>query len=165
MTTDNDRDAGTSRGGPLSKIDGPTALKYGKWALMGLGGLVLVKMVAGILLSPLGLLALAGAGGFAWWKFGRGTEAKPLDGAEPADVVARPTAAPASPPPAARPAERAPILLPPIAPEPVAEAETELDALSLPTPDAPKPPPVELPSFAKDELAEFDRMLAALDDE
>ncbi len=131
--------------GALSKIDGPTALKYAKWGLMGLGGLVVVQVVAGVLLSPIGLLAAAGAGGFAWWKLGRGSSERVIT--------------PPPPEQAAVPASSPPVTAPAPAPAPAA-------ATPAPAP-APAPPraPAALPDFAQAELDEFDRQLAALDDD
>lgn len=141
--------------GALSKIDGPTALKYAKWGLMGLGGLVVIKIVAGVLLSPIGLIAAVGAGGFAWWKWGRSPKERVITPPPPEATVA-PVASPppASPPPSAS--------RPPSGPEAAPSRASDEPPARRPAPSRPTP---VLPDFARDELAEFDRQLAALDDD
>lgn len=106
--------------GTLQKRSPQEYLTYAKWGLMGIGGLWVAKLVIGTLLSPLGLVGLAGAGAAGAWYFNRSrtSDAVPASDAESMRAEAErqadqelsavgvpPAPAPPTAPPAGPPAE------------------------------------------------------------
>ncbi|MFT6396923.1 MAG: hypothetical protein ACJAYU_001667 [Bradymonadia bacterium] len=122
--------------GALQKATPQEYLTYAKWGLMGIGGLWVAKMVIGTLLSPLGLVGLAGAGAGGFWYFNRSekTEVQPATDADTLRAEA----------------------------EQQAEEEltaVEVSAVIAPPPPSPNGPPPESPVEKFDRLAvELERM-------
>ncbi len=61
----------TENEGALQKRTAQDYLTYAKWGLMGIGGLWVANVVIGAVLSPLGLVGIAGAGAAGVWYFNR----------------------------------------------------------------------------------------------
>ncbi|MFT4703403.1 MAG: hypothetical protein ACI81R_001094 [Bradymonadia bacterium] len=129
----------------LQKTDAAQMVTYAKWGLMGVGALALTYMATSLIFSPIGLLLLAGGGGAAWWQLkGKKRFTKPAESGAPAT----PDHAQYSPP------------TPPPRPRGLPPVPQRGSAAPLAPPSGPSP---EVPGFAADELAEFDRRLSELD--
>jgi hypothetical protein len=129
--------------GAIQKRSTEQYLTYAKWGLMGIGGLWVAKIAIGLVLNPLVLVGVGGAGAVGWFVMkGRGSRStEPAGELASADATLRAQA------------------------EAQAEAELAGSLLSAAAPNArvPRAAAIAPTPAAETPEAEFDRRLAELE--